>query len=48
MRLLMELDTDNQLGIMWGDDGLMYIFATQEQLERRRLDEALHVEFDWH
>eukprot|EP01122_Echinamoeba_exundans_P000261 TRINITY_DN10233_c0_g1_i1.p1 TRINITY_DN10233_c0_g1~~TRINITY_DN10233_c0_g1_i1.p1 ORF type:complete len:679 (-),score=66.02 TRINITY_DN10233_c0_g1_i1:89-2125(-) len=51
-RLLLELETDWKAGLMWGDSGIMYIFTSQEHLDRRSLTledkSAFHVEFDWH
>jgi uncharacterized protein YwqG len=48
--LLLELETDWSAGLMWGDSGLMYIFASQEHLDKRNLclPRAFHTECDWH
>ena len=37
-RLLLQLDSCEDLGMMWGDMGLVYFWIRQEDLQARRFD----------
>jgi uncharacterized protein YwqG len=39
-QLLMQVDTDDGAGMMWGDCGRLYFWITEEALARRAFDEA--------
>lgn len=36
--LLLQLDTDDDAGMMWGDGGMLYFWIRKEDLERSRFD----------
>ena len=38
--LLLQLGTDEKLGMNWGDDGQLYIWIRREDLRARRFDQA--------
>ncbi|WP_373503172.1 YwqG family protein [Aestuariivirga sp.] len=39
-RLLLQVDTDEQLGLMWGDCGLIYFWIREQDAAARRFDRA--------
>ena len=39
-RLLLQLDSDDEAGMMWGDSGMLYFWIREEDLRERRFDEA--------
>ena len=39
-RLLLQVDTDNDLGVMWGDAGMIYFGIRADDLRRRRFNRA--------
>jgi uncharacterized protein YwqG len=39
-RLLLQIDTDDAVGFMWGDAGRLYLLARDEDLRSRRFDRA--------
>lgn len=39
-RLLLQLDTDDSLGVMWGDSGRIYFWMREEDLRSRAFDRA--------
>jgi len=39
-RLLMQIDTDDDGGLMWGDCGRLYFWITDDALQRRAFDEC--------
>ena len=39
-RLLLQLDTCEELGMFWGDMGLLYFWIRQEDLQARRFDKT--------
>jgi len=39
-RLLMQIDTDDDGGMMWGDCGRLYFWMTDDALQRRAFDEC--------
>jgi uncharacterized protein YwqG len=39
-RLLMQIDTDDDGGMMWGDCGRLYFWMTDDALQRRAFEEC--------
>ena len=42
-RLLMQIDTDDDAGMMWGDCGRLYFWMTEDSLRRRAFDECWRI-----
>jgi len=38
--LLMQIDSDNRNGMLWGDSGMLYVWIRHEDLQARRFDRA--------
>ena len=41
--LLLQIDTDDTLNVMWGDAGMIYFWIRKEDLAARRFDQTLCV-----
>lgn len=39
-RLLMQVDTDDEAGVMWGDCGMLYFWIPEESLAARRFEDV--------
>jgi uncharacterized protein YwqG len=39
-RLLMQLDSDDEAGMMWGDAGRLYFWIREADLRERRFDKV--------
>ncbi len=39
-RLLLQLDSDDEVGVMWGDSGLIYFWIRESDLKRRAFDKC--------
>ncbi len=39
-RLLLQLDSDDDLGVMWGDGGILYFWIREEDAQTGRFDNA--------
>jgi uncharacterized protein YwqG len=42
-RLLLQIDTDEDLGVMWGDGGILYFWIREEDARAGRFDQAWTV-----